>query len=166
MKDVPVEVQVEPHVETRELDYGPLGDRLGYVLRRAQIAVFEDFIATCCAYDIRPGQYSILTVIERNPGLSQTQVAGALGIKKPNFVAMVDAFEARGLVRRVAPPNDRRSYALFLTSAGKALMRKLHKAAAQHELRIIERVGADMHRRMFSALAAIASMGEDHDGYK
>lgn len=150
----------------RPIDFGPLDERLGYILRRAQLAIFEDFIATCRAHDIRPGQYSILTVIERNRGLSQTKVAGALGIKRPNFVAMIDAFEARGLVRRVATPNDRRSHALFLTDNGKALMRKLHKAAAQHEMRIVALVGADMHKRMFGALAAIASMGGGPDGGK
>lgn len=155
--------QGQSEEEAGPIDYGPLDERLGYILRRAQLAIFEDFIATCSAFDIRPGQYSILTVIERNPGLSQTKVAGALGIKKPNFVAMVDDFEARQLVRRVAAPNDRRSYALYLTASGKSLIRKLHKAAAEHETRIIERVGNQMHQRMFGALAAIASMSKSQE---
>jgi DNA-binding MarR family transcriptional regulator len=155
--------QSQSEEEGGQIDYGPLGERLGYILRRAQLAIFEDFIATCSAFDIRPGQYSILTVIERNPGLSQTKVADALGIKKPNFVAMIDAFQMRGLVRRVATPNDRRSYALYLTTEGKALIRKLHKAAAEHETRIIARVGPDMHQQMFGALAAIASMSDNEE---
>lgn len=146
--------------EPRHVDHGPLGERLGYILRRAQLAIFEDFIAACARYDIRPGQYSVLTVIEQNPGLSQTRVAEALGIKKTNFVAMVDAFEQRGLVRRAATPGDRRSYALYLTDAGKTLMRKLHRVAEQHESRIVDRIGPLMHKRMFSALAAIASMSD------
>ena len=153
------EAQGQSEDEADPIDYGPLDERLGYILRRAQLAIFEDFIATCSSFDIRPGQYSILTVIERNPGLSQTKVADALGIKKPNFVAMVDDFEARGLVRREPPPNDRRSYALYLTNSGKTLVKKLHKAAGEHETRIIARVGSEMHQRMFGALAAIASLG-------
>lgn len=144
--------------ESRPLEHGPLGDRLGYILRRAQLAIFEDFIAACARYDIRPGQYSVLTVIEQNPGLSQTKVAEALGIKKTNFVAMVDAFEKRDLIRRAAMPGDRRSYALFLTEPGKTLMRKLHRVAERHEQRIVDRIGPLMHKRMFSALAAIATM--------
>jgi len=151
----------ESDIGPRHVEHGPLAERLGYILRRAQLAIFEDFIAACSRYDIRPGQYSVLTVIEQNPGLSQTKVAEALGIKKTNFVAMVDAFEKRGLVRRAATPGDRRSYALFLTEAGKALMRKLHRIAEQHESRIVDRIGPLMHKRMFSALAAIAEMGGD-----
>jgi DNA-binding MarR family transcriptional regulator len=159
-KELPA-ADCEPH----QIDHGPLAERLGYILRRAQLAIFEDFIAACARYDIRPGQYSVLTVIEQNPGLSQTKVAEALGIKKTNFVAMVDAFERRGLVRRAATPGDRRSYALHLTDAGKILMRKLHRVAEQHESRIVDRIGPLMHKRMFSALAAIATMGSDtgHD---
>lgn len=143
------------------IDHGPLGERLGYVLRRAQLAIFEDFIASCSRFDIRPGQYSVLTVIEQNPGLSQTKVAEALGIKKTNFVAMVDAFERRGLVRRASMPGDRRSYALHLTDAGTVLIRKLHRVAEEHERRIVARVGPLMHKRMFSALAAIATMNAE-----
>ncbi len=102
------------------IDYGPLDRRLGYVLRRAQMAVFRDFFSAFEAFDIRPAQYSILTVIECNPGLKQSEVSEALGIQRTNFVAMVDELQRRGLVRRDPAPNDRRSYALVLTETGQA----------------------------------------------
>ena len=78
---------------------------------------FKLFAAT----GVRPAQYSVLAVIERNPGLSQTRLADALGIKKTNLVAMIDDLERRGLARRMPTERDRRSYALFLTPKGKAL---------------------------------------------
>lgn len=148
----------------KSIAMGPLDERLGYLLRRAQIAVFDDFIRSCRDLGIKGGQYSILTVIETNPGLTQSEVADTLGIKKPNFVAMVDRFEARGLVTRSKTPGDRRSHALFLTAEGKALMRKLHRRAAQHENRIIEAVGEDAHRRLFDDLQAIAAMSKRSAG--
>ncbi len=114
--------------ERAAIDYGPLNRRLGYVLRRAQIAVFRDFFAEFEAFDIRPGQYSILTVIESNPGLKQSAVSEALGIKRANFVAMIDELERRGLVRRDAAPNDRRSHALVLTPGG----RRPRQEASRH----------------------------------
>ena len=142
------------------INFGPLGERLGYVLRRAQVAVFQDFDAIFGAVDIRPVQYSVLTIIEGNPGLSQTRVSDALGIKKTNFVAMLDALEKRHLVGRAPTPGDRRTYALFLTADGKTLMRKLHKLASQHEQRIIARVGTDAHQRLFIQCKALASLGK------
>ena len=144
-----------------EIDYGPLRQRLGYVMRRAQLAIFEDFIETCALEDIRPGQYSALTIIDCNPGLSQAQVASALGIKTPNFVSMVDEMQARGLLRRAALPGDRRRHALVLTAEGRRLTAALHSRADIHEQRLMACVGEQVHRRMFGWLAAIAGLGED-----
>lgn len=142
------------------IDYGPLDRRLGYVLRRAQIAVFRDFFASFEAHNIRPGQYSILTLIECNPGLKQGEVSEALGIKRANFVAMIDELERRGLVRRNATPNDRRSYALVLTAAGKRLMRELHTVADAHEERLANVLGGEAVRQTFAALGKLAKLGE------
>src|SRR5690348_16351341 len=60
------------------VDLGQLPGLIGYVLRRAQLAVFQDFFAAFAPHNIRPAQFSVLTVIDRNPGLTQSQVAGAL----------------------------------------------------------------------------------------
>jgi DNA-binding MarR family transcriptional regulator len=143
------------------IDYGPIENNIGYALRRAQIAVFQDFFAGFAKVDIRPAQYSVLTIIERNPGLSQSQVAEALGIKKANFVAMVDTLEARGLIRRVPTTNDRRSYGLFLTPSGKRIILTLHNIAAMHERRITQRVGPNQLRDLLAALRVITDMATD-----
>ncbi len=140
------------------VDYGPLRDDLGYVLRRAQLAVFQKFFDRFAALDIRPAQYSVLTVIEVNPGVSQAQAADALGIKKPNFVAMIDALEARGLAQRVPAENDRRFHGLYLTDEGRTLMTKLHKIAAAHEREVVEHLGASEYRRLREQLRAVTEL--------
>jgi DNA-binding MarR family transcriptional regulator len=140
------------------VDFGPLGDDLGYVVRRAQLAIFQRFFETFAAFDIRPAQYSVLTVIEVNPGISQAQAADALGIKRPNFVAMIDALEARGLARRVPAEDDRRFHGLYLTDDGRALMAKLHKISDTQERAIIERLGATEYRRLRDALRVVAEL--------
>ena len=155
-KTVPVaEVQPEAGVP-REVEVGRLADRLGYVLRRAQIAVFQDFFASFAEYDIRPAQYSTMTIIEANPGLSQTQVADALGIQKTNFVAMIGALEKRGLVRREPSATDRRTYRLFLTPKGEALVAELHGVAEAHDRRIADLIGQKAFDGLFSPMRAIA----------
>ena len=145
----------------RLINYGPLHDSIGYALRRAQVAVFQNFYEAFAELDIRPAQYSVLTIIELNPGVSQTQAADALGIKKTNFVAMIAALEARGLARRTSSENDRRFHALYLTDKGKALMSKLHKIAAAHEGSITERLGAAERRQLCEALRAIAELSAE-----
>ena len=70
----------QPHSEKRIVDLGRLsGHHLGYLIRRAQIWIFQDFIRTLAEVRIRPAQYSVLLVIEANAGLSQSALARTLG---------------------------------------------------------------------------------------
>ena len=139
-----------------DVDLGPLPELIGYVLRRAQLVVFQDFFNAFAPFDIRPAQFSVLTVIERNPGLTQSQVAAALGIKRTNFVGMLDELEKRGLAERRQGARDKRSYALYLTADGTALMRKLKPVLKAHESRMIDLVGEEGRDRLVDLLHEIA----------
>ena len=65
-----------------EVGLGALADHLGYSVRRLQVWIFQDFVRALAPFDIRPAQYSVLIVIEANPGLSQTALAQRLGIER------------------------------------------------------------------------------------
>ena len=99
----------------KPVSVGPLACKLGYVLRRAQLAVFDDFIAALAEVELRPAQYAVLVLLAYTPGLKQSDAAVALGIQCANFVALVDGLGRRRLARRCLAPKDRRSYALYLT---------------------------------------------------
>jgi DNA-binding MarR family transcriptional regulator len=137
------------------LDLGPLPELIGYVLRRAQLVVFQDFFQACAPFNISPAQFSVLTVIERNPGLTQSQVAAALGIKRTNFVGLLDALERRALAERRQAARDKRSYALYLTTDGAALMRKLKPVLKAHESRMVARIGETGRDRLVELLHEI-----------
>ena len=139
------------------MDIGPLEQRVGYLVRRAQVTVFQRFFESFAATGVRPAQYSVLTVIERNPGLSQTRLAAALGIKKTNLVALIDELEKRALARRMSAAHDRRSHALFLTPKGKALMTRLHQLDEALNRRLAQALGND-HRQLCEALRRIAAL--------
>lgn len=147
----------------RTIDMGPLSGLVGYVIRRAQIAVFQDFGKTFDAFGVRPAQYAALTVIERNPGLKQTEIGAALGIKRANFVAMCDELEKLGLAERRAISNDRRSNALYLTKKGEALTVKLHSACKVHEARIAAKIGEDRRDQLLEMLTLVATLGSDEE---
>jgi DNA-binding MarR family transcriptional regulator len=146
------------------VDLGPLPELIGYMLRRAQLAVFQDFARSYAKFGIRPAQYAVLTVIERNPGLKQKDVSEALGIKRANFVAMCDELEKLGLASRRQVITDRRSYALHLTRKGETLMRKLHAVNAEHEGRIVQLIGEDGRNRLIPLLTALAGLAVTEDG--
>ncbi|MCZ8182643.1 MAG: MarR family transcriptional regulator [Beijerinckiaceae bacterium] len=140
------------------LDFDPLTRRLGYVVRRAQIAIFQSFFQTMSVAQISPAQYSALVIIARNPGLSQTRVAEALAIKKANFVALARELEQRGFVERRAIPGDKRSLALHLTPAGKLAYSELDRLSEEHEAKLREAIGIEAYEALFAPLVRLAKV--------
>ncbi len=139
-----------------EIDLDGLTDHLGYLVRRAQLWIFQDFIRTLAVVDIRPAQYSVLTVIKANPSLSQMSLAHALNIERARVVHLIDTLEARRLVRRQPSPHDRRSHALYLTAEGRRTLVRVKELAARHERRLADKVGTANHKtllKMFSVFA-------------
>lgn len=137
----------------RGLDIGPLTGLVGYALRRAQVAAFADFLATTAEVGLRPAQFSVLLLIETNPGCRQSDVAEALGIRRSNFVAMMDELERRGLTRRGRSRRDGRSYALALTPAGREQLARAKALVAAHEARL---TGALTPEEVSTLLATLA----------
>jgi DNA-binding MarR family transcriptional regulator len=146
------------------VDLGLIGESMGFLLKRAQMAVFHDFIRTFATADIRPAQFSVLSVIERNPGLKQSQVSTALSIKRTNFVPLLDGLEARGLVKRKPAATDRRSHALHLTAKGQALMEQLNALWAEHEQRVRDRVGPEGRVWLLELLPRLTDLGDPSMG--
>jgi DNA-binding MarR family transcriptional regulator len=139
----------------RSVDLGPLPGLSGFMLRLAQLAVFGDFIAACGRFDIRPAQYSVLTVIENNPGINQTELSRALAIKRANLVAVIDELERRGLALRRRTARDRRAIGMFLTDRGAALMVEVHAAVRAHEKRVTRRLGKAGRDQLIALLNAM-----------
>ena len=134
------------------VDLGVLERLVGYKIRRLQLRIFQDFIETMAGHDIRPSQFSVLEVVGANPGLKQTQVSAALGIKRANLVGMLDALERRGLVERARGAADRRAHALHLTPAGTALKTRLDTLVLRHEEHFLSKIGAVDRRRLMTLL--------------
>jgi DNA-binding MarR family transcriptional regulator len=139
-------------------DLADLDRQVGYMLRQAQLAVFADFIAKQHGTALRPGQFSILAIIGRNPGLSQTQVCSALGIKRANLVAAIDELESLGLVRRDASVTDRRSNRLQLTPPGQRALQAALETQAEHEARIARLLGSAGKRALLKQLAKLCEL--------
>jgi DNA-binding MarR family transcriptional regulator len=134
------------------LSLGVLDEHLGYFLRRIQVWVFQDFLRTLASLDIRPAQYSVLAVIEANPGLSQSDLADVLGIERARLARMLDRLEKRQLAERRLSPRDRRSHALYLTREGQKTLKRTMALAARHEEHLSEKLGAEKRRLMIDLL--------------
>lgn len=140
-----------------QIDVGPLSRMIGYALRRAQLAVFDDFIASLAEVNLRPAQFSVLLVLDRAPGSTQSALAASLGIKRANFVAMMDELEDRGLAERTVSPSDKRSHAIFLTEKGRKTLDRARALAQRHENRQIAKLGDGGLETLLTLLGRLAA---------
>jgi DNA-binding MarR family transcriptional regulator len=125
-----------------EIDTGFLESLLGYNARRAALAVIEVFLERMAPYGLKPVDFSVLSVVTHNPGITSRQLCAALGILPPNLVGMVNTFEKRDLIRRKPHPHDGRAMGLHLTAAGQKLMRDAEQTAAELEREVSDRLTA------------------------
>ncbi|WP_166299429.1 MarR family winged helix-turn-helix transcriptional regulator [Bradyrhizobium sp. 2S1] len=136
-----------------EIGLDALAGHAGYAVRRFQLWIFQDFIKTLAAADIRPTQYSVMTVIGANPGLSQMAVAKRLGIERARLVHLLDSLEERDFVSRIPSATDRRTHALHLTARGKTALAQFKRLAAEHERHVAEKIGKENRERLLQILA-------------
>jgi DNA-binding MarR family transcriptional regulator len=127
---------------------------LGYFIRRVQVWVFQDFIRTLDSLNISPAQYSVLLVIETNPGLSQTELGTTLGIQRARLVRVLHQLDKRGLTRRLQSSTDGRTHTLRLTAKGQETLRCAKEFAQEHEARLIGRLGVEPYRAVKNILRA------------
>src|SRR5436309_15509601 len=147
----------DPADEPQAVQLGELSDLLGYVLKRAQLKVFEDFLRCMATLQLTPAQFSVLLLLDNNPGRNQTEIANTLGILRPNFVSMLDGLESRDLCARIRSTNDRRSHTLVLTDKGRAVLARAKKlVATKHEARLDELLGPANRVALLEMLAKIA----------
>jgi DNA-binding MarR family transcriptional regulator len=116
-----------------EVDTSYLETLLGYNARRAALTIIALFLRRMAPYDLRPVDFSVLTVIAHNPGVTSRQICAALDILPPNLVGMVKALHKRGLVERKPHPTDRRAQGLHLTPNGQRLHTQAQTTATDLE---------------------------------
>lgn len=127
----------------------------GFLLRLAQLRVYEAFHAQLAPLGITPTRYSILCVVHDNPGVRPHEVADALRVKRPNLATLQAQLEREGLIecRREAPGT--RAVRLHLTPAGAQLFARLEKAVAAMDKRLTVSLSAAEHATLLSLLHRI-----------
>jgi DNA-binding MarR family transcriptional regulator len=106
---------------------------LGYNARRAALAVIEVFLQRMAPYQLRPVDFSVLSLIKHNPGITSRQLCTSLGLLPPNLVGLLNSLEKRELITRKPHPRDGRAMGLHLTVSGQKLMRDAEATATELE---------------------------------
>jgi DNA-binding MarR family transcriptional regulator len=128
---------------------------VGYNTRRAALVIIGEFMERMAVYDLRTVDFSVLSLITHNPGITSKQLCNTLGIQAPNLVSMVNALEKRELIKRLPHPNDGRAMGLHLTEVGHSMMRKAEKTAARLEQDVTTQLNADERKTLMALLKKI-----------
>lgn len=146
------------------------GDGVGFLLAQLghyAAALFAEKMATI---DLTPPHAGILRAIAAEPGGSQQALSTQLGMLPSRIVTYIDDLEERRYVERRRNPDDRRLHALYLTAAGKTLMRRISALARQHERRLtggLEPEQRDTLRELLTAVARQQGLTPHvHPGYR
>lgn len=123
------------------LDHGILHDFVGMHLRVAMEEAYEDFRVRLGEEAQKPGYFTILTLIVRNPRISQTQIGIASARDKSNVTNALRWMEDQGLITRHLAASDRRTHMCIATKKGIALQARMEAKAITHLAALNDAIG-------------------------
>jgi DNA-binding MarR family transcriptional regulator len=108
--------------------------RLSYLVRQAQLAIYQRLDRTLRGFGLTPAQYTVLAILSR-PGesLSSAALSRRLGVSPQSANEIVATLSALGLVRRMHGAENRRIRRLGLTLRGRNLMVQCDAAVDRFE---------------------------------
>lgn len=153
-------VRAAPCVEGGDVRRGLLPGLVGYQLRLAHSAVFAHFAASAGVHGTSPGEFGVLTIVEQNPGLSQTALARAVGVDRSSMVPVIDKLEKMKLVQRRRSDRDLRRYAIHLTRTGGTRLAAMPDAVRRHEVATSKTLSARERAALVAALIKVRDAAE------
>jgi DNA-binding MarR family transcriptional regulator len=126
------------HVERVDTSY--LETLLGYNARRSALKIIALFLERMAPHGLRPVDFSVLSLITHNPGITSRQLCATLAILPPNLVGMIGSLEKRDLVQRRPHPHDGRAQGIYLTAHGQTVMTDAETLATNLELEVTDKL--------------------------
>jgi DNA-binding MarR family transcriptional regulator len=100
-------------------------------------------------------QWVILSRLDRQPGMSQNEMAAICEVEPITVARLIDRLEARGLVERRADPTDRRIKRLHLLPAAKPILETINDARESMNARITAGLDEKTRNTLIDALLVL-----------
>ena len=142
-----------PSVEKVNTRY--LESLVGYNARRTALVIIGEFMERMAPFGLRTVDFSVLSLITHNPGITSRQLCNTLGIQAPNLVSMVNALEKKGFIRRLPHPHDGRAMGLHLTPVGVEMMTSAERTVAKLERESTARLSDEERKTLMRLLKKV-----------
>ena len=147
--------KLPPDTSVDQVDTRFLDSLVGYNARRATLVIVDAFLRNMAVYGLRPVDFSVLSLIGHNPGITSRQLCTTLNLQPPNLVGMVNQLQARELILRRPHPHDGRAMGLHLTPAGRKMMKQAEVTAFELEEAATARLSAAERKTLMQLLQKI-----------
>jgi len=142
--------------DVREVDLSVLAHTTGFMIRIAQLLLFQAFYDQFKTRGLSTGVYSALVIIGANPGIKQGALGHAMLVKRPNMTKLVSSLVQRDLVERKIAASDRRAISLFLTAKGKKFLAQVQDEARRCDAHATKALSARERQTLLQLLDKLA----------
>ncbi len=103
-------------------------EKPGHLIRRLQQISLALFLDQAKKFAVTPVQYSAIIAVNNHPGLDQTALCNIIAFDRSTIGDVIGRLEKKKLIRRRNGSLDRRTKSLFITPAGRHLLREIEPA--------------------------------------
>lgn len=135
-----------------KLDCRFLESLVGYNARRASLRLVGVFSQAVQGHALKVVEFSMLSLIKANPGITSRHLCQCLDLLPPNAVSLVNQLIRLGYVAKQTLAHDRRATGLYMTPQGHALTEALEAQIAQAEAAYLHRLSPTEQRQLIRLL--------------
>jgi DNA-binding MarR family transcriptional regulator len=132
-------------------------EHVGFLLTMARGGTLAICTEALSPLGLHVKQFGALLVLATEGPHSQQYLSEWTRMDRTTMVALVDALEERGYVRRERNPEDRRAYLLTITPEGRRALRRAEEAMAMAESRVLASLDTGEREQLLSLLGKVAA---------
>ena len=132
-----------------------------HLLKRAAQYAANVYMADVGRSGLTQRQFTVLTVVDGNEGISQTELVKVTGIDRSTLADMISRLAAQGYLQRKRSKNDARTNRLRLTAAGRRALTSAQPGAADVDKQILSVIPVAKRKEFIEMLSLLAARVDD-----
>jgi MarR family transcriptional regulator, transcriptional regulator for hemolysin len=153
--------QVQTSTETAESSAAAAGGNclmgnLGWMLDQANHSLGSEVAAALGPLGLGQRGFCVLSAAI-DAGLTQTELAGMIGLDKTTMVVTVDDLERKGYAERMPSPTDRRARVIKVTGAGRDKVAEGQEIVMRVQDEVLDSLPQDQREAFVAGLTSLVS---------
>jgi DNA-binding MarR family transcriptional regulator len=137
-------------------------EKPGHLIRRLQQIALALFMDQAKDFGVTPVQYSALVAVENHPRIDQTALCNIIAFDRSTIGDVVGRLERKKLIKRLDSSVDRRTKSLFITPAGRRLLRQIEPAVQSTQRLILAPLKPGERSAFIQMLKHLVYLNNEH----